>query len=42
LCAILESLTIDELAELPERVWALLEFIGRPDFKEPLDPPAST
>ena len=40
--AILESLTIDELAELPGTVWALLEFIAGPDFKEPLDPRAST
>jgi hypothetical protein len=40
--AILESLTIDELAELPETVWVLLEFIAGPDFKEPLDPRAST
>ena len=40
--AIIESLTIDELAELPGTVWALLEFIAGPDFKEPLDPRAST
>lgn len=40
--AILESLSVDELAELPEPVWALLEFIAGPDFKEPPNPPALT
>jgi hypothetical protein len=41
LCEILDTLSLDELAELPEPVWALLEFIAGPDFKEPPDPPAS-
>ena len=36
--AILESLTIDELAELPETVWALLEFIAGPDFQGAIGP----
>jgi hypothetical protein len=42
LCEILDTLSLDELAELPEPVWSLLEFIAGPDLKEPLDPPAST
>jgi hypothetical protein len=36
--AILESLTIDELAELPGTVWALLEFIAGPDFQGAIGP----
>jgi hypothetical protein len=38
---ILDALSVDELADLPEPVWALLEYVASPDAEEPSNPPAS-